>query len=93
MSFRIDYVGATWCKVCTIVKPGIEQIAKNFSVPLNILDIDEMPESDHIKKVPTVLIYKDTELVHTIVTKHIDTLRAYMIEHVGERSVELADDF
>ncbi len=91
MSLRIEYVGAAWCKVCGVVKPGVENLAKSFGVELALLDLDEMENNEHIKKVPTLLVYKGEDLVQTIVTKHIDALQKLLTDECS--SLKTTDDF
>jgi thiol-disulfide isomerase/thioredoxin len=89
MSLRIDYIGASWCKVCVTVKPGIEQLARSFNVPLNVLDADEI-EDDTITKVPTIRIFKDDVKVSEIVTKHLDGVKELL---QGMAGLVVTDDF
>ena len=53
MALRIDYIGASWCKVCITVKPEVELVARSFNVALSVLDADEI-EDESIMKVPTL---------------------------------------
>ena len=89
MSLRIDYIGATWCKVCVIVKPEIEKLAKDFSVELKIYDADTMGD-DMPDKVPSVRLFKNDVLVKEIITKHTATLNELL---VAEKGVVLNADF
>ena len=90
MALRIDYIGATWCKVCVVVKPGIENLAKSFNVPLTVLDAADMEEGDEVLKVPTVRVWLDDKKVSEITTKHIDELKTLLIEKKG---LIATDDF
>jgi len=89
-TIRIDYVGAKWCKVCVDVKPAIEKLSKDFAVACTILDLDDMENNEHITKVPTVIVYDGDNIIHTIVTKHADSLRTVLRERKG---VVISDDF
>jgi thiol-disulfide isomerase/thioredoxin len=82
MSLRIDYIGATWCKVCVTVKPEIEKLAKDFGVTLKIYDADTMGD-DMPDKVPTVRLFKNDVLVKEIVTKHTATLNEFLVVEKG----------
>ena len=73
MSFRVTYIGATWCKVCVIVKPEIEKMTAGFGVPLTVLDADD--DGADVSKVPTLRVYKDDVLYKEIVTGHVSALR------------------
>ena len=89
MALRIDYIGATWCKVCVIVKPGVENLSKSFNIPLTVLDVDDIDE-DEVTKVPTVRVWLDNKKVSEITTKHIDELKSLLI---GMKGLPGTDDF
>jgi hypothetical protein len=89
MSYRVDYIGATWCKVCVTVKPEIEKLAKNYDIAVKLMDVDDDNLED-IKKVPTVRLYKDDILVKEFVTDHVKALTK---ELALTKSVELDKDF
>ena len=89
MALRIDYIGASWCKVCITVKPEVELVARSFNVALSVLDADEI-EDDSIMKVPTLRVFKDDKLVSEIVTKHVDGLKALL---QAEKGLVVTDDF
>ena len=89
MSYRVDYIGATWCKVCITVKPEVEKLAKEYEATLNLLDVDN-DQLDDIKKVPTVRLYKDDVLVKEIITEHVKSLTK---ELALTKKVELDKDF
>lgn len=89
MALRIDYIGASWCKVCIVVKPEVELVARSFNVPLSLLDADVI-EDDSIMKVPTLRVFKDDKLVSEIVTKHVDGLKAFL---QAEKGLVVTDDF
>ena len=90
MALRIDYIGATWCKVCVTVKPGVENLAKSFNVPLTVLDAADMEEGHEVLKVPTVRVWLDDKKVSEITTKHIDELKSLLI---GMKGLPGTDDF
>jgi thiol-disulfide isomerase/thioredoxin len=89
MALRIDYIGASWCKVCIVVKPELELVARSFNVPISVMDADEI-EDDSLTKVPTLRVYKDDKLVSEIVTKHVDSLKA-LLQTMG--TLVVTDDF
>jgi len=87
---RIEYIGASWCKVCVDVKPAIEKMSKDFAVVCNIMDLDTMENNEHITKVPTVIVYDGDKVINTIITKHVDSLKTVLMEH---KTVVISDDF
>uniref|UniRef100_A0A6C0L0B9 Thioredoxin domain-containing protein n=1 Tax=viral metagenome TaxID=1070528 RepID=A0A6C0L0B9_9ZZZZ len=89
MALRIDYIGASWCKVCIVVKPELELIARSFNVPISVMDADEI-EDDSVTKVPTLRVFKDDKLVLEIVTKHVDGLKS-LLQTMG--TLVVTDDF
>jgi thiol-disulfide isomerase/thioredoxin len=89
MSYRVDYIGATWCKVCVVVKPEIEKLAKNYDIAIKLMDVDDDNIED-IKKVPTVRLYKDDVLVKEFVTEHVKSLNT---ELALTKKVTLDEDF
>jgi thiol-disulfide isomerase/thioredoxin len=93
MSYTIEYFGAPWCKVCVDVKPVLKTLAAAVGVLFIEYNIDEL-EGDakvaEINKLPTVRIFKDGALVETIVTKHVDSVKATLAQ---VSKVVLTEDF
>lgn len=63
---------ATWCGPCRALTPVIEQIAADYAgkVLVGKIDVDDCPELAEkyaIMSVPTVMIFKDGQLVQKIV--------------------------
>lgn len=93
MSYVLEYYGATWCKVCVDIKPAMEKLAADFGVSFNQYDIDELEGDERvadITKVPTVRLFNDGKLVETVVTKHVETIKAALSK---VKTVVLTDDF
>jgi hypothetical protein len=93
MNVFIEYYGAKWCKVCVDVKPALQQLASDFGVECKVYDIDDLEGDErvaNIKKVPTVRIYRDNELLETIITKHIDNVKVTLST---VKKVVLTEDF
>ena len=86
---RIEYIGATWCKVCVTVKPETERLARDFAVKLTMFDVDEL-DDETITKVPTLRVWEDTVKIAEIVTNHIAALRELLI---AKKGVTVTDDF
>jgi len=89
MSYRVDYIGATWCKVCHTVLPEIQKLLNLYDISLKTYDVD-VDKIEDVSKVPTVRLYKDDVLVKTITTEHVKTLRT---ELALTQSVKLDADF
>ena len=92
MSFSITYIGATWCSTCKVIKPKTEELAKKFSVPLKILDLDELEEEDKvsIRKVPTLRIFKEDTMIAEYIVKQVESLQTWLQENV---TLLPSDDF
>lgn len=62
---------ADWCGPCRIQGPIVEEIAKeNDDIivgKLNVDDHQEAAEKYHVQSIPTILIFKNGELVKTFV--------------------------
>lgn len=92
MSYSIEYFGATWCKVCGDVKPVLAGLAASLGVTFTEYDIDDADDSKvaNIKKLPTVRLFKDGVLTETIVTKHVESVKAVL---AAAAKVIITDDF
>ncbi len=63
---------AAWCGPCRAVGPTIEELAEQYdgTVKVGKLNIDENPQSPSgfgIHSIPAVLLFKDGEVVETLV--------------------------
>ena len=63
---------AAWCGPCRVVGPTIEELAEQFdgTVKVGKLNIDENPQSPSgfsIHSIPAVLLFKDGQVVETLV--------------------------
>lgn len=58
---------APWCGPCKAMSPIIEELAKEYpNVRIGKLDVDENPETSSkfgIKSIPTIILFKDGEVV------------------------------
>ncbi|GBF80113.1 thioredoxin [Aphanothece sacrum] len=69
----VDYT-ATWCGPCRVISPFIDQLAEMYEGRANVVKIDIDQNKDNAKKygirsIPAVLIFKDGEVVETLVGK------------------------
>lgn len=67
----VDFYG-TWCNPCKQIEPIIDQISIDYLGKLSVakLDIDksrELVDSLGIRSIPTILLYKNGEVVEKIV--------------------------
>ncbi len=63
---------ATWCGPCKMLAPTIEELSKDYDGKCTIakVDVDECPElarSFGIMSIPTVIIFKDGEIVDKMI--------------------------
>ena len=63
---------AEWCGPCRLLTPTIEELASELgeSAKVGKLNVDENPETAakyRISSIPSVLVFKDGELVETLV--------------------------
>lgn len=63
---------AGWCGPCRMVGPTIEELAGQFdgSVKVGKLNVDENPESTRsygVNSIPAVLLFKDGQVVETLI--------------------------
>jgi len=67
----ILYFSASWCQPCKFLKPIMEEISDdNQHVDVFYIDVDEYQEfaiNHQIRSVPTVMFFKDEEIVHSFV--------------------------
>lgn len=92
MPIEVKYYGASWCAPCRIAKPSIQELCKKYGISLVIHDYDELEEEERgiITKLPTVQIWHDTNLEKEIISRHVETLEAWISENVR---VIPTDDF
>ena len=62
---------ATWCGPCRVIAPVIEELAEDFEGRAVIakMDVDEnqmVPMNYNIRSIPTLLIFKDGQVVDQI---------------------------
>jgi|688.fasta_scaffold16135_9 thioredoxin 1 len=62
---------AEWCNPCKVLSPIIDELANEYNnVRIGKVDVDENPETSQqlgIRSIPTILIYKDGQIVE----KHV----------------------
>ena len=64
---NVIYVSAAWCGPCKVFSPIVEEASKSFSTIWKA-DADEnteLCEEYNIRSIPTLLFFKDGELVKT----------------------------
>ncbi len=96
MSFSIVYIGAKWCATCKVIKPKTEELAKKFSVPLKVLDLEEDLEDEEqalILKVPTLRILKEDSVIAEYNVKQVESLQTWLQENVTLLPSDPSDDF
>lgn len=80
---------AEWCGPCRMIAPVLEQIAAEADGKFKIvkLNVDENPETPpkfSIRGIPTLLLFKDGQVVGTQVgAVHKDQLNAFIQRHTA----------
>jgi thioredoxin 1 len=62
--------GASWCGPCRMIKPTLERLESQHGLPIVEVDIDKDPElakQFRIMSIPTMLLFKDGQVVRTVV--------------------------
>lgn len=67
----VDYT-ATWCGPCRLLSPSIDRLAEEYEGKATVvkIDIDQNPNNAkeyEIRSIPTVLLFKNGELVERFV--------------------------
>ena len=75
---------ADWCGPCKVLGPTIDELARENEGRVNVfkLDVDSNPQTPSrygIRGIPTVLFFKDGELVDQLVGAHPKDKIAYTI--------------
>ena len=79
--YELEYIGASWCAPCKVVKPKVLEQATKYAIPVKLYDIDQDVEKidvDAVKKLPTLRVLKDGEVVAEFITKHNDQLEEFL---------------
>ncbi len=67
----VDFT-ATWCGPCKLVAPLMDQLAAEYGEQVKIVKVDldknqSMAQKFNIRSIPAVLVFKDGEVVETLV--------------------------
>lgn len=60
---------AEWCGPCKMVSPILEEISKEFGLPVGKLNVDENPGKSQeysVQSIPTMVLFRDGKPVHTV---------------------------
>ena len=87
---------AEWCGPCKQIGPALEDISEEFAgqvkvAKVNIDDDPETPGKFHVRGIPTMMIFKDGEVVATKVGAMTKTkLAEWVSEHTGGGAAAVA---
>jgi hypothetical protein len=67
---ELEYIGATWCKACTLVKPRAKEHTEKETISFIELDYDSLSEKEQatITKLPTLRLKNKGVLVKEFTT-------------------------
>ena len=83
----VDYT-ATWCGPCRVIAPLIDRLAEEYQDRANVVKLDIDKNRDNakqygIKSIPAVLIFKNGEVVETLVGKaNYETFSEALAKHL-----------
>jgi thiol-disulfide isomerase/thioredoxin len=84
-TYELEYIGASWCAPCKVVKPKVLEQAVKYAIPVKTYDIDDDVEKidvDAVKKLPTLRVLEDGKVVAEFTTKHNDQLEEFLSKNV-----------
>jgi thiol-disulfide isomerase/thioredoxin len=84
-TYELEYIGASWCAPCKVVKPKVLEQAAKYAIPIKTYDIDDDVKKidvDAVKKLPTLRVIEDGKVVAEFTTKHNDQLEEFLSKNV-----------
>ena len=68
--FCVVILGAPWCKDCIALKPILERVIPAYADRINFFGVnfdeaEELKESLNVRKIPTIIFYKEGKEVGT----------------------------
>jgi thiol-disulfide isomerase/thioredoxin len=91
MVYVLEYVGATWCSTCKVIKPAAEELCKRYAIAIKEYDIDELTdeEKETITKVPTLTVKQDGSPVVSWNVNQVKSLTEWLQKNISLQT----DDF
>uniref|UniRef100_A0A6C0LNV8 Thioredoxin domain-containing protein n=1 Tax=viral metagenome TaxID=1070528 RepID=A0A6C0LNV8_9ZZZZ len=92
MTYKLEYIGASWCAPCKVVKPKVLEQAAKYSIPVKTYDIDDDVEKidvDAVKKLPTLRVLEDGKVVAEFTTKHNDQLEEFLSKNIKPATTDM----
>lgn len=91
MVYHLEYVGATWCSTCKVIKPAAEELCRRYAIAIKEYDIDELTEEEQaaITKVPTLTIKQDGAPVILWNVNQVKSLTEWLQKNISLQT----DDF
>jgi len=67
---ELEYIGASWCKACKLVKPRAKELVEKKTISFIELDYDSLSEKEQatIAKLPTLRLKEKGVLVKEFTT-------------------------
>ena len=60
---------ADWCGPCKMISPILDEISKEYSLPVGKLNVDENPgkaQEYSVQSIPTMVLFRNGQPVHTV---------------------------
>jgi thiol-disulfide isomerase/thioredoxin len=91
MVYALEYVGATWCSTCKVIKPAAEELCRRYGIAIKEYDIDELTEEEQaaITKVPTLTMKQDGSTIVSWNVNQVKSLTEWLQKNISLQT----DDF
>ena len=79
---QLIFFSANWCSACQAMKPTVEQISKQISIPLNKIDIDydvSYTDKYKVESIPTLILLENgKEIKRTVGAQSENQIKSFI---------------